>query len=128
MIPGDVATKTLENRKAREEEAALQRKESQLRNLFDAHIGSRQARAAGSTFLTQRPDDESDSEGDSIKRLVALHPGRSLVVAEHLFHTACHTTMNFASSSGFSSSQAAPYGKAVVSTLCFASSGRGQNL
>lgn len=74
MIPGDVATKTLENRKAREEEAALQRKESQLRNLFDAHIGSRQARAAGSTFLTQRPDDESDSEGDSIKRLVAPPP------------------------------------------------------
>ncbi|EFO61977.1 Hypothetical protein GLP15_518 [Giardia lamblia P15] len=78
MIPGDVATKTLEIRKAKEEEAAIQRKESQLRNLFDAHIGSRQTRTAGSTFLTQHIDVGSDSEDDSIKRLVAPPPRKKL--------------------------------------------------
>lgn len=74
MLPGDLATKTLESRKAKEEEAELQRKETQLRNLFDAHIGSRQTRTMGSTFLTQHQDAGSDSEGESIKRLVAPPP------------------------------------------------------
>lgn len=74
MLPGDTAIKTMEDRRIKEEEAELQRKENQLRNLFDAHIGSRQTRATGLTFLTQQQDTGSDSEGDSARRLVAPPP------------------------------------------------------
>lgn len=75
MLPGDVATKIMEDRKIKEREVELQRKETQLRNLFDAHISSRQTKVTDVTFLTQQKGMESDSEDESSKRLVA-HPPR----------------------------------------------------